>query len=93
MAFVAMRSEAMQVQVRLFATYREIVGAREFPWTAREGARLGELIDAILAKYPRLEGHRETMLVAVNHAIARPDVELRNGDEVALLPPVSGGRG
>jgi MoaE-MoaD fusion protein len=83
----------MHVQVNLFATYREIVGARQVPWTLREGATLDQLVDAFLGKYPGLRGHRDTMLVAVNHAYATPDVVLEDGDEVALLPPVSGGSG
>lgn len=81
----------MLVQLKLFATYREIVGEGQLPWTAAEGTRLGDLVDAILRKYPRLAAHRSSMLVAVNLAVAGPDVVLHEGDEVALLPPVSGG--
>lgn len=79
------------MQVKLFASYREIVGARQLPWTLREGATLGQLVDAVLAAHPGLQGHRETMFLAVNRAYAQSDTVLRNGDEVALLPPVSGG--
>lgn len=81
----------MRVEVRLFATYREIVGERSLPWTVQEGVHLRELVDALVGEYPRLAGHRDTMLLAVNFAYADPDVVLRDGDEVALLPPVSGG--
>lgn len=81
----------MKVQVRLFATYREIVGAGELAWTLRDSTTVGQLVDAILAKYPRLVGHENSMLLAVNHEVVRPDAVLREGDEVALLPPVSGG--
>jgi len=82
----------MRLRVRLFATYREIVGERQLAWAARDGIRLRELLDGILVRYPRLAAHRDTMLLAVNHAVANPDVVLKEGDEVALLPPVSGGR-
>ncbi len=82
----------MQIQVRLFATYREIVGEGQLAWTLRDGTTVGQLVEAVLAKYPRLLGHGNSMLLAVNHAVVRPDVVLREGDEVALLPPVSGGR-
>jgi molybdopterin converting factor subunit 1 len=81
----------MQIQVRLFATYREIVGAGQLAWTLREGMTVGQLVEAVLAKYPRLAGHGNSMLLAVNLEVVRPDVVLRDGDEVALLPPVSGG--
>jgi molybdopterin converting factor subunit 1 len=82
----------MQIEVRLFATYREIVGEGQLAWTLREGTTVGQLVEAVLAKYPRLLGHEKSMLFAVNHEVVRPDVVLREGDEIALLPPVSGGR-
>ena len=50
-----------------------------------------ELVDHVLAKYSGLAGHRRSMLLAVNHAVGDPDRILKEGDEVALLPPVSGG--
>src|SRR5438552_8850599 len=81
----------MLVQVRLFATYREIVGVGQLSWTLRNGATVGQLVEAVLARYPRLSGHEDSMLLAVNHEGVRPDLVLRDGDEVALLPPVSGG--
>lgn len=81
----------MRVRVRLFATYREIVGAGQMSWTSEEGETLGGLLESLFAKYPRLAGHRETMMLAVNQAFVEPERVLHDGDEVALLPPVSGG--
>jgi molybdopterin synthase catalytic subunit len=52
---------------------------------------LEELLDGVLAKYPELASHRGTMLLAVNHDFAGSNRVLQEGDEVALLPPVSGG--
>src|SRR5205823_2338856 len=83
----------MQIRLRLFATYREIVGSRQLAWSVRDGTTAGELVDQVLAKYPRLRAHRAAMLVAVNESFATPDVGLQEGDEVALMPPVSGGAG
>ncbi|HEV2230866.1 MAG TPA: molybdopterin converting factor subunit 1 [Thermoplasmata archaeon] len=81
----------MRIQVRFFAVYREIVGSRAVSWSAREGLTLEGLVDAVIAKYPKLSGHRNSMLLAVNHDVADSDRILKEGDEVALLPPVSGG--
>lgn len=81
----------MRLRVKLFATYREIVGARDLVWTAKEGARLGDFLASFFVTYPRLAPHRNTMLLALNEAFASPDAILHDGDEVALLPPVSGG--
>lgn len=81
----------MRLRVKFFATYRETTGVKEVSWTATDGATLADILDAVLSRYPRLAGHRETMLLAVNHEFADPSAILADGDEVALLPPVSGG--
>mgnify|MGYP006266703427 CR=1 FL=1 len=82
----------MRVRVRLFSTYREIVGAKEVPFAVAAGGTLEAFLRAFFARYPGLSAHRGTMMLAVNHAFADPSTPLRDGDEVALLPPVSGGR-
>lgn len=81
----------MEIRLRFFATYREIVGSPQLMWHARDGTTASELVDQVLGKHPRLRGHRETMLIAVNESFASPDLALHPGDEVALMPPVSGG--
>jgi MoaE-MoaD fusion protein len=81
----------MRIQVRFFAAYREIVGSRSVSWSAHAGLTLEELVDGVMEKYPKLAGHRDTMLLAVNHAFVGSERVLKEGDEVALLPPVSGG--
>lgn len=81
----------MRVRVLLFATYREIVGEKELPWTVAAGSTLGQFLDAFLRAHPRLVPHRGSMMVAVNLSVAEPSAILHEGDEVALLPPVSGG--
>lgn len=81
----------MRLRIRLFATYREIVGAKDVTWTADPGTTLAEFLDAFLRRHPRLAAHRDTMILAVNQAFAEPSAVLREGDEIALLPPVSGG--
>ncbi len=81
----------MRVRILLFASYREIVGGEEIPWIADEGATLGDLVAELIDKYPRLEPHRKAMLLAVNEEFAEASARLKEGDEVALMPPVSGG--
>ncbi len=82
---------AMRVRVLLFSTYREVVGSQELPWTADPGTTLGQFLEVFVAAHPRLAPHRGSMMVAVNLEVAGPSTILRDGDEVALLPPVSGG--
>ena len=81
----------MDVRVRFFATYREITGLRETKVEVSEGATLAALLARVFEAYPKLAGLRGSMLLAVNQEFADPEAELRAGDEVALLPPISGG--
>ena len=81
----------MRVRVLLFATFRETVGESEIMWSANAGTTVDAFLASFLRAYPRLAPHRKTLKVAVNQAFADPGVVLRDGDEVALLPPVSGG--
>ncbi len=81
----------MRLRVLLFSTFREIVGLDEVPWTADPGATVASFQDAFLRAHPKLAAHRGSMMVAVNAEYAEPTTRLRDGDEVALLPPVSGG--
>jgi molybdopterin synthase sulfur carrier subunit len=81
------------VRVRFFAGHRDIVGRAEMEIPQEEGATVGALWEQLTADYPRLAGYTGRLLYAVNQEFARPATELRDGDEVAFIPPVSGGRG
>ncbi len=76
----------MQVRVRLFAGLRERAGASELELELPEGARVSDALERMRAL---TEGM--SVVMAVNHEYAEPDVPLHGGDEVALIPPVSGG--
>ncbi len=84
---------AMQVTVRFFATAREAVGSGELKVRLAERATLRDLLDAVLTRHPALEALEPSLLLAVNHEFAEPGTLLREGDEVAIMPPVSGGAG
>ena len=84
---------AMQVTVRFFATVRDVVGAGERKVRLPDGATLRALLDSIFSEHPALRGSEPTLLLAVNHEFADPATVLREGDEVAIMPPVSGGAG
>ena len=86
-------SETITIRVRAFAALREALGTGEAALTLPAGTDVAGLVTALAAKYPdaRLPARRFT--VAVNRAYAPPDRVLADGDEVALIPPVSGGSG
>ncbi|GIK78374.1 MAG: molybdenum cofactor biosynthesis protein MoaE [Thermoleophilia bacterium] len=84
--------EAMTVDVRLFAILRERAGRDRIAVELEPGATVADALGAIAAE-PALAGLIERMPVtmAVNRDYATADTELRAGDELALIPPVSGG--
>lgn len=82
----------MQIAVRLFGSLREATGVKELSVTLDEGARLGTLQDLLSAEHPGFEAMAGKLRVALNQEVTDDDVTLAEGDEVAFLPPVSGGR-
>ena len=81
----------MKVRVRCFAAAREIVGTGELIVDLPEGSTLMQLLDRIQGQFPRLQGLAGSLLFSVNREYAAPDRKLAAEDEVALIPPVSGG--
>lgn len=79
----------MQVNVRLFAVYREKVGQRALFLEVKPGAKVIEVWDTLREQYPRLPSVPPA--AAVNMEYTGLETELQAGDEVAFLPPVSGG--
>jgi molybdopterin synthase catalytic subunit len=80
----------MRIRVRTFAVLRELSVDREELELA-DGATLADAWRALAARYPALEPHGEYVRGALNGEYARWDAPLADGDEVAWLPPVSGG--
>jgi molybdopterin converting factor subunit 1 len=80
----------MCVRVRLFASYREAAGTNRLDAPLPSGARVRDLLALMAERLPVLG--TVPGLVAVNQTYVQPDFELHAGDEVALIPPVSGGR-
>ena len=82
----------MLVQVLYFAQARERAGRGSEAVEVADGERLGAVLAAIRRNHPELEPRWEHLAVAVDGVLAPADAELRAGAEIALLPPVSGGR-
>jgi molybdopterin converting factor subunit 1 len=80
------------VQVELFARLRELAGSSELSVPLSQSATVGDLRDAI-GRIWQGEGRNlaQRSAVAVNGEYARDDLILGDGDEIALIPPVSGG--
>ena len=81
----------MLVRIRLFARLREIAGAAELQRTVAEGATAGAVWEVLAMEFPGLSAYATAVSCAVNEEHARLTATLQDGDEVAFLPPVSGG--
>jgi molybdopterin converting factor subunit 1 len=81
----------MQVTVRFFAGHRDIVGAAEQVFDLTAGATVETLWVILVERYPRLAGYSGRLLYAVNQEFSTLHTALAEGDEVAFIPPVSGG--
>jgi sulfur-carrier protein len=81
----------MIVKVLLFASFREEVGASQSTLEVEPGAKLSDVWDKLASSYPRLAPHGGTIAYAINGTYAKPNERVSEGDEIAFLPPVSGG--
>ncbi len=80
----------MRIDVRLFASYREAAGVSRFDLELAAGAAVRDALAAIAARHP-LIGRGNRVLMARNREYVDLDAQLADGDELALIPPVSGG--
>ena len=81
----------MRVTVRLFARLRDIAGAPELAREVAPGSTIGTVWRALTQDFPELAQYERSISSAVNADYAKMDRTLSDGDEVAFLPPVSGG--
>jgi sulfur-carrier protein len=81
----------MHVTVRLFARLRELAGVSELGQELPDGASAKTAWDSLVRACPALAEYEPAISCAVNEEYARFTTLLKNGDEVAFLPPVSGG--
>ena len=81
----------MRVTVRLFARLRDIAGASELARDIAPGATIGAVWRELAGEFPDLAPYERSVSSAVNADYARMDDVVREGDEIAFLPPVSGG--
>jgi molybdopterin converting factor subunit 1 len=81
----------MRVTIRLFARLREAAGRDLFTCDVPAGASVGDVWRRLAETYPALAPFGSSVSCAVNADFARPGARVHDGDEVAFLPPVSGG--
>jgi len=82
----------ISINIKPFASYREMIGEKGIVMNLPEGASVSALISDLVDKYPGLKPVESKMVVAVNYEYQGHNYILRSDDEVALIPPVSGGK-
>lgn len=81
----------MRVTVRLFAKLRDIAGSGELSRDAPAGATVVDVWRGLVTEFPEMARYESSMSSAVNAEYARMGTAVADGDEIAFLPPVSGG--
>ena len=83
----------MRIRVLFFGVLRDVVGVREDSLDVPEGGRLETVFEHYAARFPKLREMAASTVLALNQQFSSPSAPLAEGDEVAFLPPVSGGAG
>jgi len=83
----------MRIVVKYFSALRDITGKVQEEVDLVDGATLSQLLQWFFDTYPKAEAFKDELLVLVNGRTVDSSYVLQNGDEVALMPPVSGGGG
>ena len=86
-----MQATNMRVNIRLFATLRDIAGTGEIERQMPDGATVRTVWQALASEFPDLKDYEASISTAVNAEYSRMEAPVDDGDEVAFLPPVSGG--
>jgi molybdopterin synthase catalytic subunit len=83
----------MRVNIKLFAVLRERAGTPQVMLHLRPGATVADASEQLAVKFPEIKPLLARVAFAVNQNYAKSDARLTDGDELALIPPVSGGCG
>ena len=81
----------MTVFVKFFALSRQVTGKREAQIRLPKDATAGVLMESLTKRFPKLKAVSGALKLAVNWDYADSETVLRDGDEVAVIPPVAGG--
>src|SRR5262245_36552201 len=84
---------SVRIRVLFFGMIRDVVGLREDSLDVPAGASLGSVFEQYAGRFPKLREMSASTVLALNQQFSAPSAPVADGDEVAFLPPVSGGSG
>ena len=86
-----MSKSAITITVKLFAAYQEAFGLSELVLELPNGVPVSAVCDRLITEHPELTQWRDLTRFGINLLFVEPNTLLQDGDEVVLIPPVSGG--
>ncbi len=86
-----MSKSLINITVKLFAAYQEVYGTSELKISFSKPTTVGDTLDYLLQEKPELEKFRNVTRFGVNLQFVAADTVINDGDEIVLIPPVSGG--
>ncbi len=81
----------MTIPVHFHSYFKDLAGGAQTAVQLGAGSTVADLLEQVLARFPKLAGMQKSMLIAVGVEYQTRDYALREGDEVSLFPPVQGG--
>lgn len=81
----------MSIRILFFASLADIAGMRDTSLDAAGLTDVNSVFEKFARDFPSLESYRSSVLFALNSEYVRPDSPVKDGDELAFFPPVSGG--
>jgi molybdopterin synthase sulfur carrier subunit len=84
-------TKTVKVTVKLFAAYQEAYGESELILEFPQHTPVAAVRDRLISEHPQLSRWRDLTRFGINLQFVEPDTLLQDGDEVVLVPPVSGG--
>ncbi len=84
-------SSEVEITVKFFASARDAVGDKNLKMSLKKGSKVDDIMKSLFEDYPELEEMKDQLLISVNKDRTGKDEKLQDGDEVAIMPPVTGG--
>ncbi len=81
----------MEITILYFQTLKDKTGTESEKFPLGDGDTVASVVDRLMTQHQALAAYRPSLMLAVNEEWAAPDYTLRDGDTLALMPPVSGG--
>lgn len=84
-------NQPITIIVKLFAAYQEAYQVDQLTWQLPANSPVSHVLDRCIAEHPQLQDWRDLTRFGINLEFVSPQTPLHDGDEVVLIPPVSGG--